>query len=89
MHKRLLILLFFCMAYTLGIGQATHVYSDPQRAYQDGLELFNEKNYESARHRFEDIYQISRQAADNTDQVLMQAERSPSPVAGRGAEDTI
>lgn len=72
MHKRLLILLFFCMAYTLGIGQRTHVYSDPQRAYQDGLELFDEKNYESARHTFEEIYQINRQAADNTNQILMQ-----------------
>ena len=60
------------MAYTLGIGQRTHVYSDPQRSYQDGLELFNEKNYQSARHTFEEIYKINRQGADNTSQLLMQ-----------------
>ena len=72
MHKRLLILLFFSLTYTLGISQRTFVYSDPQKAYQDGLELFNEKNYLSARQTFENIYKVSRKNADNIDQVLMQ-----------------
>lgn len=60
------------MTYTLGIGQRTAIYSDPQRAYQSGLELFNEKNYLSARQRFEEIYNVSRKPADNIDHVLMQ-----------------
>lgn len=72
MHKRLLILLLFCLTYTLGIGQRTAVYSDPHRAYQDGLALFDEKNYISARQTFEEIYKVNHQSADNIDQVLMQ-----------------
>ena len=72
MHKRLLILFFFCLTYTLGISQRTFVYSDPQKAYQDGLELFNEKNYLSARQRFEEIYKVTRHTGDNLDQILMQ-----------------
>jgi TolA-binding protein len=72
MHKRLLILVLCCLTYTLSIGQRTAVYSDPHRAYQDGLELFNEKNYTSARERFEEIYRVNHQPTDNNDLVLMQ-----------------
>jgi TolA-binding protein len=72
MHKRLLILLLLCLTYTLSIGQRTAVYSDPHKAYQDGLELFNEKNYVSARLRFEEIYKVHHQPGDNFDLVLMQ-----------------
>lgn len=72
MHKRLIILLLFCLTYTLGIGQRTFVYSDPQKAYQDGLELFNEKNYLSARQRFEEIYKVTPHNGRSTDIVLMQ-----------------
>jgi TolA-binding protein len=72
MHKRLLILLIASIAYLQGMGQQTFVYSDPHKAYQDGLELFNEHNYLSARQRFEQIYQVHRQPQDNVDLVLMQ-----------------
>jgi len=72
MRKRLLILLLCSLTYTLSIGQRTFVYSDPQKSYQSGLELFNEKNYLSARQRFEEIYKVNRKPADNIDLVLMQ-----------------
>jgi tetratricopeptide (TPR) repeat protein len=72
MHQRLLIILLFFATCTQVIAQRTMVYSDPQKAYQDGLELFNEKNYLSARQRFEEIYNVTKQASDNTHQVMMQ-----------------
>ena len=64
--------MLFSLTYTLGIGQRTFVYSDPQKAYQDGLELFNEKNYLSARQRFEEIYKVTPHNGRSTDFVLMQ-----------------
>ncbi len=48
------------------------VYSDPHKAYQDGLDLFNEKNYLSARQRFEEIYKVPHHAGGNIDHVMMQ-----------------
>ncbi|MCW3125892.1 MAG: hypothetical protein JWO03_1550, partial [Bacteroidetes bacterium] len=72
MRQRLLISFLFFATCTQVIAQRTMVYSDPQKAYQDGLELFNEKNYLSARQRFEEIYKVTRQTNDNTHQVMMQ-----------------
>ena len=72
MHQKLIIAFLICLSCTQVIAQRTFLYSDPQKAYQDGLELFNEKNYLSARQRFEEIYKVTRQTTDNTHQVTLQ-----------------
>jgi len=72
MHKKSVIIILFSLVYILGTAQRTHVYSYSRHAYQAGLELFDEKNYLSARQRFEEVYTLERQAGDNIDQVMMQ-----------------
>lgn len=72
MRKILLAISVLLLTCTAASAQRTMVYSDPQKAYQDGLELFNEKNYLSARQRFEEIYKVNRQASDNVHQVTLQ-----------------
>jgi tetratricopeptide (TPR) repeat protein len=72
MHQRLFLIILFFATCTQAIAQRTFVYSDPARAYQSGLELFNEKNFLSARQRFEEIYKATPRTSDDVHQVLMQ-----------------
>lgn len=72
MRQILLSISLIILACSAASAQRTMVYSDPQKAYQDGLDLFNEKNFLSARQRFEEIYQLNRRASDNVHQVTLQ-----------------
>ena len=48
------------------------MYLDRDAAYNKGLELFDEKNYMSAREKFEEIYKQPKNAPVHTSDVLMQ-----------------
>lgn len=60
---RNLLLFGFLLVFSVARSQQTFVYTDPNAAYRKGVELFEEKNYASARRQFEKIYE---QRLDNT-----------------------
>lgn len=72
MRKVLGGILFLSLISATGRGQSTFVYNDPAKAYKQGVELFDERNYLSARQRFEEIYKVTPQTTDNTNTVTMQ-----------------
>ena len=53
-------------------AQKTFTYTDSKKAYKNGLELFDERNFLSARQRLEEIYLEKKQTTDNDNTVLMQ-----------------
>lgn len=61
-----------CSASLHVIAQQTQYYVDKEAAFKNGLELFDEKNYLSARQKFEAIYEAKRTATDHTNLVLLQ-----------------
>lgn len=66
-------LLFF--AYCLCLiapAQQTQLYIDKEAAFKNGLELFDEKNYLSAREKFEEIYKVQKTVTTHSNEVLMQ-----------------
>ena len=72
MHRFLILLSAFFLICTIGISQQTHTYIDPNRAYSRGVELFDERNYQSARQRFEEIYPLTLQPSDNQSMIILQ-----------------
>ena len=60
---RNLLIFGFLLVFSVARSQQTFVYTDPNAAYRKGVELFEEKNYASARRQFEKIYE---QRLDNT-----------------------
>ncbi|MDB5283579.1 MAG: hypothetical protein JWO06_2654, partial [Bacteroidota bacterium] len=67
--------LLFITCFMLGnavFSQQSQVYLDKESAYRKGLELFDEKNYLSARPKFEEIYKQSKPAPHHQHDVLMQ-----------------
>lgn len=72
MRLKLHVIIVSCLFSIIAAGQGTFVYTDPQAAMQQGLSLFNEHNYLSARKRFEEIYKTDRRPQDNASLVLMQ-----------------
>src|SRR6202007_67809 len=65
----LLLSLYFAAA---AMAQQTQYFIDPEAAYRRGLELCGEKNYLSAREKFEAIYKGPKDAVTHTDEVMMQ-----------------
>lgn len=72
MFKKGFIVGLLFAAVVEGHSQQTQVYLDPENAYRKGLELFDEKNYLSARQKFEDIYKQPANVASHGDLVMMQ-----------------
>jgi tetratricopeptide (TPR) repeat protein len=68
---------FFAFSVVLFIGltahaQQTQYFIDKEAAYTRGRELFDEKNYLSARQEFEKIYKQQPSPHSHTDEVMMQ-----------------
>lgn len=53
-------------------AQQTQSFIDSEIAYKKGVELFDEKNYLSAREKFEEIYKQPNVIATNANQILLQ-----------------
>ena len=65
-------LLILSLSISVAIAQQTQEYLDKDAAYKRGLELFDEKNYLSAREKFELIYKQLRPVPEHPHDVLMQ-----------------
>lgn len=53
-------------------AQSTKVYTDPLLHYKNGLQLFEEENYMSARKEFENYFNYQKNATDNKDALALQ-----------------
>ncbi len=68
-------ILVFISAFSFVLAanaQQTLFYVDKESAYTKGMELFDEKNYMSARQKFEEIYNQPSTPTTHTDEVLLQ-----------------
>ena len=68
-------LLAFSVIILLSVSiraQQTQFYADKEAAYTHGRELFDEKNYLSARQEFERIYKLQPSPHSHNDEVMMQ-----------------
>ena len=72
MFKKLLPFISSVLFAISAFAQRSQVYLDRDAAYNKGLELFDEKNYMSARQKFEEIYKRPKNAPVHTADVLMQ-----------------
>ncbi|MBP6732959.1 MAG: tetratricopeptide repeat protein, partial [Chitinophagales bacterium] len=70
-RKILLLFTAYCLCF-VAFAQQTQLYIDKEAAFKNGLELFDEKNYLSAREKFEEIYKVQKTATTHTNEVLMQ-----------------
>ena len=52
--------------------QQTQYFVNTEKAFRRGLELFDEKNYLSARQKFEEIYKQQQPILAHVDEVMMQ-----------------
>jgi tetratricopeptide (TPR) repeat protein len=65
----------FFIAVTLRVAafaQQTQLWIDREATFKNGLELFDEKNYLSAREKFEEIYKAPKTTTTHDNVVLMQ-----------------
>lgn len=71
LRKYCSVLILLLIAWPV-VAQQTQSYLDKNAAWKKGIELFNEKNYLSARQKFEDIYKQSLPANGHPNETLMQ-----------------
>ncbi len=72
MLKRVFFLLtIYCLLLTAH-AQQTQFYTDKEAPFKKGIELFDEKNYLSAREKFEEIYKQPKSATSLANTVMMQ-----------------
>jgi tetratricopeptide (TPR) repeat protein len=64
--------LIFHFSFLIATAQQTQIFIDREAAYKNGIELFDEKNYLSAREKFEEIYKQPKTATSHTNEVMMQ-----------------
>lgn len=65
--------MYLATAATSGLfAQQTQSFLDKEVAFKKGTELFDEKNYLSAREKFEEIYKQPKTVSTHTNDVLMQ-----------------
>lgn len=69
----MILLLFtsYCLWVT-AFAQQTQYYIDKEAAFKNGLELFDEKNYLSAREKFEEIYKVQKTVTSHKNEVMLQ-----------------
>ncbi len=72
MRKRFVFLVVCFAAWLYTPAQQSQVYLDAEQAFRKGLELFDERNYLSAREKFEDIYKQPAVYTHHENLVLMQ-----------------
>jgi len=70
--NRIYLLFIGCCLLFIARAQQTEYYTDREAAYKNGIELFDEKNYLSARQKFEEIYKEHNTATTHNNEVLMQ-----------------
>jgi tetratricopeptide (TPR) repeat protein len=64
------VLLLLLLSFGVSHAQQTFYYFDKNNAYRKGVELFEEKNYASARKQLEEFYQVVRAQEDNKFELL-------------------
>ncbi len=72
MLKRIFCLAICYISIFAAHAQQTQIYADAEAALKKGIELFDEKNYLSAREKFEEIYKQPKTAVSHTNEVMMQ-----------------
>lgn len=72
MYKNTICVLVIYVTSFTALAQQTQYYADAEAAYKNGLELFAEKNYLSARQKFEEIYHAHSTATGHTNLVMLQ-----------------
>lgn len=72
MLRRFCLLVFTICSLRFAHAQQTQLYIDKEAAFKNGIELFDERNYLSAREKFEEIYKQPKTATSHTNEVLMQ-----------------
>ncbi len=72
MPNRILILFTAYCLWLTAAAQKTQLYSDKEAAFKNGIELFDEQNYLSAREKFEEIYKVQKNTPALKNEVLMQ-----------------
>ncbi|HLP19331.1 MAG TPA: tetratricopeptide repeat protein, partial [Chitinophagales bacterium] len=72
MDTRFWVLLISSVITFTAHAQQTQYYLDREAAYKNGIELFDERNYLSAREKFEEIYKQPKTATSHPNLVLMQ-----------------
>ena len=60
------VLLLLLLSFGVSHAQQTFYYFDKNNAYRKGVELFEEKNYASARKQLEEFYKVVRAQEDNS-----------------------
>ena len=72
MLRRFCLLVFTICSLRFAHAQQTQLYIDKDAALKNGIELFDEKNYLSAREKFEEIYKQPKTATSHNNEVMMQ-----------------
>ena len=72
MRKRIFSLFTIYYLLFTAHAQQTQLYIDKEATFKNGLELFDEKNYLSAREKFEEIYKQPKTATSHNNEVMMQ-----------------